>query len=153
VVAPLLAAALAGLSGSFAATAGASQPPAQPQVGPTSGTATHFLVSAPSAAMAGTAFSFTVTALDPFNNTATGYGGMVHFDSPDASATLPANSTLSNGVGTFSATLETAGSETISATDTTNASITGTSSSINVSPAAATQFLVSAPSTATARAA
>ena len=38
---------------------------------------------------------------------------------------LPANSTLTNGTGTFSATLTTAGSQTLTATDTLTASITG----------------------------
>jgi hypothetical protein len=45
---------------------------------------------------------------------------------------LPANTTLTNGVGTFSATLNTVGSESITATDTVTASITGTSSAIAV---------------------
>src|SRR5207247_1538455 len=79
--------------------------------------ATHFSVSAPSSATAGSAFSFTVTAQDQFNNTATGYVGTVHFTSSDSQAVLPANSSLSNGTGTFSATLKTAGSQTITATD------------------------------------
>src|SRR5216684_2213942 len=92
--------------------------------------ATHFSVSAPASATAGTAFNFTVTALDQFNNTATGYAGTVHFTSSDGAATLPANSTLTNGVGTFSATLKTAGAQTITATDTVTASITGTSNAI-----------------------
>ena len=72
------------------------------------GPATHFSVSAPASATAGSAFSFTVTALDQFNNTTTGYAGTVHFTSSDGSAVLPANSTLTNGAGTFSATLKTA---------------------------------------------
>ena len=54
-------------------------------------------------ATGGTPFNFTVTALDPFNNTATGYGGTVHFTSSDGAAALPANSTLTNGTGTFTA--------------------------------------------------
>jgi hypothetical protein len=112
--------------------------------------ATHYTVSAPSSATAGTAFSFTVTAQDQFNNTATGYAGTVHFTSTDGNATLPANSTLSNGTGTFSATLRTAGLETITATDTVSGSITGTSNSINVASAAATHFNVTAPASATA---
>jgi hypothetical protein len=94
--------------------------------------ATHFLVSAPSSATLNVAFSFTVTAQDQFNNTATGYGGTVHFTSSDGSATLPADSTLTNGTGTFSATLNTAGNQTITATDTLNGSITGTSNTIVV---------------------
>ena len=40
-------------------------------------TATHFAVSAPSSATAGTALSFTVTALDAGNHTVTGYSGTV----------------------------------------------------------------------------
>src|SRR5207302_699354 len=110
----------------------------------------HFAVSAPFSATAGSAFSFTVTALDQFNNTATGYAGTVHFSSTDGNAGLPANSPLSNGSGTFSATLRTAGLQTITATDTANSSITGTSNSIAVNAAAATHFAVSAPFSATA---
>ena len=97
--------------------------------------ATHFAVSAPASATNGTAFNFTVTALDQFNNTATSYGGTVHFTSSDGSATLPANSTLTNGTGTFSATLRTNGNQTITATDTT--SITGTSNTIVVTAVSA----------------
>ena len=84
------------------------------------------------------AFNFTVTALDQFNNPATGYAGTVHFTSSDGTATLPANATLTNGVGTFSATLRTSGSQTVTATDTVNAAITGTSNAVTVNPAAFT---------------
>src|SRR5204863_487973 len=89
--------------------------------------ATHFTVSAPASATAGTAFSFTVTALDQFNNTATGYAGTVHFTGSDGQAVLPGDSTLASGAGTFSATLKTAGNQTITATDAAAASIAGTS--------------------------
>jgi CSLREA domain-containing protein len=115
--------------------------------------ATHFVVSAPASATAGSAFSLTVTALDAFNNTATGYSGVAHFTSSDGTAVLPANSTLTSGVGTFSATLKTAGNQTITTTDTVTASITGTSNAITVAAAAATHFMVSAPGTATANSA
>jgi hypothetical protein len=114
------------------------------------GPATHFTVSAPASATAGTAFSFTVAALDALNNTATSYTGTAHFTSSDGASVLPANATLTNGVGTFSATLKTAGSQTITATDTVTSSITGTSNAIAVSAAAATHFTVSAPASATA---
>src|SRR5262249_25049254 len=76
----------------------------------TAAAATHFSVSAPTGATAGVAFNITVTALDQFNNTATGYAGTVTFTSTDGQAVLPPNSTLSSGVGTFSVTLKTAGS-------------------------------------------
>ena len=114
------------------------------------GPATHFSVTAPSTATVRIAFSFTVTAFDASNNTATSYAGTAHFTSSDAQATLPGNMTLANGTGSFSVTLNTTGSQTISATDTVNASITGTSGSINVSGGAATHFSLSAPASVTA---
>ena len=101
----------------------------------TVGAATHFSVSAPSAATSKASFSFTVTALDVSGNAATGYGGTVHFTSSDGAATsLPSNSTLTAGTGTFSATLKTVGNQTITATDTVSSSVTGTSGQINVAP-------------------
>jgi len=113
-------------------------------------TATHFSITAPATATAGTALSFTVTALDANNHTVTTYSGTVHFSSSDPSALLPANSTLTSGIGAFSATLGTASSQTITATDVANASITGTSSPIMVSAPGATHFSVTVPATATA---
>jgi hypothetical protein len=116
------------------------------------GAASHFVVSAPSSATAGVSISFTVTAEDQFNNTATGYTGIVGFASSDkgASTVLPANSGLTNGTGTFNATLTTAGSQTITATDTGNATLTGNSGTITVSAAAASHFAVAAPGAASA---
>jgi hypothetical protein len=112
--------------------------------------ATHFAVSAPAAASAGTTFTFTVTALDQFNTPVLGYSATVHFTSSDGQAVLPVDSTLTNGTGTFSATLKTAGSQTITATDTVTTTATGTSNAIGVSPAAATHFGVSAPGSVSA---
>ncbi|HUJ12239.1 MAG TPA: autotransporter-associated beta strand repeat-containing protein [Thermoanaerobaculia bacterium] len=115
-----------------------------------SSAATHFTVTAPATATAGSSFSFTVKALDGLNNVDTTYGGTVQFTSSDAQATLPANSTLTAGIGTFSATLKTAGNQTITATDTVTGSITGTSNAIAVSAGAATRFTVTAPASTTA---
>jgi len=111
--------------------------------------ASKLVVSAPSAATAGDALTVTVTAMDASGNTATAYTGTVHLTSTDAQALLPADATLTNGVGTFSVTLKTAASQTITATDTTTASIKGAKSGIVVSAAAASQLLISAPATAT----
>jgi hypothetical protein len=97
------------------------------------GPATHFSLTAPANATVGTAFDITVTALDASNNMAASYSGTVHFTSNDGQAVLPANSALANGTATFPATLKTLGGQTITATDTFTASITGTSSSIKVS--------------------
>jgi len=100
---------------------------------PATGGATHMVVSAPSSAVAGTSFSVSVTAEDQDGNIVTGYSGTVHFTSTDGQAVLPANSGLTNGVGAFSVTLKTAGSQTVTATDTVTSSITGTSGLISVS--------------------
>jgi probable HAF family extracellular repeat protein len=113
--------------------------------------ATHFSVTAPASVTAGTAFNFTVTALDTSNNTVTTYAGTVHFTSIGGQAVLPANATLTNGTGTFSTTMMTVGSQTITATDTVTVSITGSSNAVSVSPAAkATHFSVTAPASVTA---
>src|SRR5437879_5541030 len=75
----------------------------------------------PSPSTAGVAGSITVTAYDAFGNLATGYRGTVHFTSSDTQAALPANYTYTStdaGVHTFSATLKTAGTQSLTATDT-----------------------------------
>ncbi len=94
---------------------------------------THLAVSAPPTATAGTAVSFTVTPLDATNTPVTNYTTILHFTSTDAAATLPADSPIANGTGTFSATLRNVGSQTITATDTVNNSLTGVSGGIVVS--------------------
>ena len=62
----------------------------------------------------------------------------MHFTSSDAAATLPADATLVNGGGTFSATLTTAGNQTITVTDTVTSSVTGVSDLIAVGALAQT---------------
>jgi photosystem II stability/assembly factor-like uncharacterized protein len=111
---------------------------------------TGLAVSAPISVTSGNALNFTVTSLDQFGNTATGYSGTVRFTSSDGAAVFPADATLTNGVGTFTATLKTAGDRTITATDTVTASITGTSGNIHVTPAATTHFSLTAPASAIA---
>jgi len=86
----------------------------------------------PSPTLSGVSHPFTVTAKDAFGNTATGYAGTVHFSSTDGSATLPANAALTNGAGTFSGTLATGGTQSITATDTVSSSVTGSQSGIAV---------------------
>jgi hypothetical protein len=87
-----------------------------------------------------------VTAFDKYGNVATGYTGTVHFTSTDGQAVLPADSKLTNGTGTFSATLKTAGSQTITATDSTDSSLTATAT-VAVNPAAASYLVLTFPST------
>ena len=112
----------------------------------TGGPATHFLVTAPLTATAGAAFSFTVTALDASNNTATGFLGTVHFTSGDGQAILPADYTFvagDNGIHTFSATLKTVGLQTITGT---SGAING-SASVTVTAGAATTMTANAGTT------
>jgi hypothetical protein len=89
----------------------------------------------PSSTTAGVAHSFTVTAQDPYGNTATGYTGTVRFSSTDPRAVLPANARLFNGTGTFTDTLKTPGPQSLTGADTTDGRLTGAQSGIMVAPA------------------
>jgi FG-GAP-like repeat len=98
--------------------------------------APSFRVSAPSAATAGESFTITVTAKGSTGGTLTGYSGTVHFTSTDPAAVLPADytfTTADGGTKTFTVTLQTAGTWTITAAD-TSADLTGRSGPITVSP-------------------
>jgi len=90
--------------------------------------ATHFQVVAPANATIGQPTTFTVTALDVNDAKVTNYTGTVHFTSSDGAAGLPADGTLTLGVGTFTATFNTLGTRSITATDTVTASINGSAS-------------------------
>jgi hypothetical protein len=118
--------------------------------------ASRFTVAGfPSPVTAGVAGSFTVTPRDPYGNRATGYTGTVHFTSGDAKAALPGNYTFTAadaGMHTFSATLKTAGTQSLTATDTVNPAITGAQGSIQVNPAAASRLVLSAPARISANA-
>jgi hypothetical protein len=103
----------------------------------------------PSVTEAGAPHPFTVLALDAGGNVVTGYTGTVAFTSNDPKAVLPANSILTNGVGTFTATLKTAGTDRITVTDTRMPSLTGSETGITVNPAATSQFLVTGFPTST----
>ncbi len=110
--------------------------------------ATHFSVTSTTPQVIGTSFNITVSALDASNNVVTGYAGMLHFSSSDPLAVLPHDSPLANGTGTFPVTLKTVPTATITVTDTSKGSISGTSNSIQVSAPAATHFSVSTVSSA-----
>jgi hypothetical protein len=113
-----------------------------------SNTATHLAINGPGSTNTRATFNVTVSALDAANNVSAGYSGTVHFTSSDAQAKLPADSGLTAGAGKFSATLETTGTQTLSAADTTQASIGG-SSSINVGTAQALTVTSGAPQAGT----
>jgi len=90
--------------------------------------ATSLAVSAPSTAQANVPFNVTVTAKNSSSSPTTFYGGFVDFTSSDASATLPANTTLTNGAGTFQVTMINTGSQSFTATDRDQSGINGAAS-------------------------
>ena len=109
----------------------------------------NFLVTGfPSPATAGVAGSLTVIARDAFGNTTTAYRGTVRFSSSDSQAALPGNYTFSasdNGTATVLATLRTAGSQSLTATDVSNSTVSGSQTGIVVEPAGASQLSATAP--------
>jgi hypothetical protein len=90
--------------------------------------ASHFTITTTASVVAGTPFSITVTAINSLSQTATTYNGTVSFSSSDPDFVNPGPLTLSSGVGQATVTLETAGTQTIAATDTTTSSLTGSGS-------------------------
>src|SRR5207253_1213729 len=102
----------------------------------------------------GSAANFTVTAKDPYGNTASGYTGTVHFTSSDSQAVLPANYSFSAGdagAHTFNTALTTGTDQSLTATDTANGGISGSQTGITVNPAATnTRTVAGFPSPTTA---
>lgn len=95
--------------------------------------ATHFSLSVPDSAIAGQLFDVTITALDASNAVAGTYSGKALFSSTDGLANLVGGAQLTNGIGIISATLNTVGNQSITAGDSADPSITGSSRAIVVS--------------------
>jgi hypothetical protein len=109
------------------------------------GAASLTLSGYPSSITAGVVGSVSVTAKDRYGNMATSYTGTLRFSSSDAQAVLPGSYTFTSadrGAHTFSSTLKTAGSQTLTAVDTANATLTATVSTL-VGPGVATRLEVS----------
>jgi hypothetical protein len=102
----------------------------------TPGAAATLAVSGlPSPYAVGSSHAVTVTALDAYGNVATGYRGTVHFTSTDTKAVLPADYTFTSanaGTHSFSVTLKTTGTRSVTATDKAASSITGAQTGIVV---------------------
>ncbi len=95
----------------------------------------------PSARTAGSSFTVTVNAVDANWNLMTSATDRVSISSSDANATLPSSNTLSSGTRTFTVTLATAGTSTVTATDITDTSKTpNTSSTVTVNPGSLDHF-------------
>jgi hypothetical protein len=109
-------------------------------------------LAGPAGVSAGQSFTITVTALDANHNLVPSYRGVVHFTSSDGQALLPADYTFTAadaGVHTFTATLKTAGNQTITATDTGNGALT-CSQPVTVTAATASRLVLAAPAASTA---
>ncbi len=100
----------------------------------------------PSARTAGSSFNVTVNAVDANWNLVSSATDNIGITSSDANATLPSNNTLSSGTQTFSVTLRTAGTATVTATDITDAGKTAnTTPSLTVNAGAFTKLQILVP--------
>jgi hypothetical protein len=98
--------------------------------------------------IAGSTGNIRVTATDTSGNRIQSYRGTIHLTSSDAQAKLPANYTFTvadAGTHVFSGTLtlKTAGTQSVTATDTVTATIKGSQTGIVVTPAALSKLVVS----------
>ena len=96
---------------------------------------TFKLTNFPDPITALTAATFTITAFDPFGNFASGYKGQVAVTSSDPKAVITSPVTLTNGVGTGTVTFRTAGTQSVTVTDTTDGTIAGTLGNLAVAAA------------------
>jgi hypothetical protein len=90
--------------------------------------ATHFLVTVSGGAVAGQPVSVTVTALTRFGTVADSYRGTITFSTSDGTASLPGPYTFTAadaGSHTFQVTFFTAGDQTLTAQDTADGSVQG----------------------------
>src|SRR5213076_709914 len=97
----------------------------------------------PTTQVSGTAFNVTANAVDANWNLISSSTHTVGITSSDSNATLPANAALSAGTKTFSVTLKTAGSQTVTATDITDGTKTAnTSSAMTVNAGSAIKLTI-----------
>ena len=105
---------------------------------PPSTAPTFAFLGFPNPITAGTKGSVTITAKDAKGKTVTTYTGIMKITSTDTSASLPADYTFQasdKGVHNFAdVTLNTPGSQSITATDSQNSSISGSQTAITVKP-------------------
>jgi protocatechuate 3,4-dioxygenase beta subunit len=88
-----------------------------------------------------------MVALDAQNRLVTSYADTVKLSSTtDTTAVFaPTSVTFKNGIGTFQVTFDATGSQSVTATDTTNSSLTVTASTTVVAPPVATQLKMNLP--------
>ncbi len=91
-------------------------------------TVSRFSIAEPGNVTQSSPFSITVAARDSDGNVVPNYAGTLHFTSGDPAAVLPADTTLTNGVGNFTVKFGTAGVQTMVATDIANGQLFGSAS-------------------------
>jgi uncharacterized repeat protein (TIGR01451 family) len=102
----------------------------------------HYSVTVPSGAVAGVSFSVTLTARDHAGNPVSNYAGTAIIVTGDPHAQVPAQATFSGGVAQLSVTLDTTGSETVSAFDVAAPAVAGTATvAVSAAAPAALTFL------------
>ncbi len=99
----------------------------------------------PTARTAGTAFTVTVKAVDAQWNPISSVTDAVSVTSSDANAALPSAASLVTGTQSFSVTLKTAGSYTVTATHSAGAAAANTSPATTVNPGAFTKLQILLP--------
>jgi FG-GAP-like repeat len=116
--------------------------------------ADHYQFDVPAAGTAGAPFDIAFTAMDPYENVATGYTGTLHFQTNDLypAATVPADFTFTAadaGTHMFATGVDlfTAGARTLTVTP---SDLTGQTASLTLDPAAASRLTLSPPGTAVA---
>jgi hypothetical protein len=119
-------------------------------IGAYQASASALVRTAPDTVPAGVPFSITVQAVDPFGQTAVGYQGMVHFTASNGAMADYTFTATDAGQHTFAGlVVRQAGALTVTGTDTSNDSVTG-STSFTVTPAAADHLVFLQPPTDTA---
>jgi hypothetical protein len=108
----------------------------------------HFQVVTPETIQVGQSATVKVIALDASNQRVPSYTGTIHFTSNDTKAGLPADYTFvmgDAGKHSFQVTFKTAGNDTVTATDTMTAAITGSAMTMVSALPVATHFNIVLP--------
>ena len=110
----------------------------------TNAAADHYVVTGGIPATAGTTENYTVTVYDAYGNVATDVNYAAAVATTDPQAVAPATVTFSGGIGTFQATLKTAGAQTVTVSDPDVPSLNG-SQAVAITPGAYAQFGITLP--------
>src|SRR5262249_15151520 len=114
-------------------------------IGAYQATATKLNVAGfPSSTTTGASHGFTVNAVDPFGQLSLDFNAPLTFSSSEPHASLPIGQSIVAGHGSFSATLNTAGTQSITASA---GGLSGSQTGITVSGAAATATFVKSDAT------